>query len=197
MRRVKGPKQWPLAIVAVVFCLVAISVSANDKPYNPYPYYSRPPPKHDQHHSLYHHKSPLHEHKYPPPSPKVYFTQGPMSERSRGEGLSHDTEPSGRSVKRVRMDVTQDLESGTEDMKEEEDAWVDEIPPAKEEMSDGKVYGIDTFNPCPKLEISQEEYEEWCKPWRMSLIVGLLGKRMGVNFMRQQLEKQWMSKGNL
>ncbi|KAF7842039.1 hypothetical protein G2W53_004337 [Senna tora] len=131
--------------------------------------------------------------------------QGPMSERSRGEGLSHDTEHSGRSVKRVRTDGTHDTEH-SEDMKalntiedvlaqvnfknkllnaegvveyEEEDAWLDEIPPDKEEMSDGKVYGIDTFNPCPKLDISQEEYEEWCKRRRMSLIVRFLGKRMG------------------
>ncbi|KAF7842286.1 hypothetical protein G2W53_004584 [Senna tora] len=93
-----------------------------------------------------------------------------MSERSRGEGLSDDTEHSGRSLKRVRTDGIQDLESGTEDMK---------VLNAIEDV------------------LPQEEYEEWCKPWRMSLIVRLLGKRMGLNFMRQQLEKQWMSKGNL
>ncbi|KAF7842289.1 hypothetical protein G2W53_004587 [Senna tora] len=93
-----------------------------------------------------------------------------MSEGSHGEVLNDDTEHSWRSVKRVRTDGTQDLESGTEDM---------EVLNAIEDV------------------LPQEEYEEWCKPWRMSLIVTLLGKRMGVNFMRQQLEKQWMSKGNL
>ncbi|KAF7824563.1 hypothetical protein G2W53_022707 [Senna tora] len=117
-----------------------------------------------------------------------------MSECSRGEGLSDDLDLSGRSLKKVRTDGTQDFESGTEDMVVL-NATENVVP--QEEMSDGKVYGNDTFKPCPKMEILQEEYEEWCKPWRMSLIVRLLGKRMGVNFMRQHLEKQFMRKGNL
>ncbi|KAF7844655.1 hypothetical protein G2W53_001560 [Senna tora] len=125
-----------------------------------------------------------------------------MSERSHGEGMSDDLNLSGRSVKKVRIDGTQDLESGTEDMEvlnttEDVVPQVTFIQRQAEEMSDGKVYGNDTFNPCPKLEMLQEEYEEWCKPWQMSLIVRLLGKTMGVNFMRQQLEKHWMRKCNL
>ncbi|KAF7807156.1 ribonuclease H [Senna tora] len=47
----------------------------------------------------------------------------------------------------------------------------------------------------PVLEYSQEEYDQWCLPWRLTLLVTLMGKRVGVTFMRNRLEKLWQSKG--
>ncbi|KAF7825168.1 Retrovirus-related Pol polyprotein LINE-1 [Senna tora] len=33
-----------------------------------------------------------------------------------------------------------------------------------------------SFDPCPKLKFSQEELDEWCRPWKMTLIVHLMGR---------------------
>ncbi|KAF7841373.1 reverse transcriptase [Senna tora] len=46
-------------------------------------------------------------------------------------------------------------------------------------------------NLCPKLEFSQEEYDRWCQPWRLTLLVRLMGRSMGVSFMCNRLEKLW------
>ncbi|KAF7839640.1 hypothetical protein G2W53_008122 [Senna tora] len=35
---------------------------------------------------------------------------------------------------------------------------------------------------CPELDVSQEEYDLWCRPWQLTLLVKLMGKTMGVNF---------------
>ncbi|KAK7251510.1 hypothetical protein RIF29_34779 [Crotalaria pallida] len=43
-----------------------------------------------------------------------------------------------------------------------ENKWYKE---SKEDVND------DEFDPCLEIVISKEEYEEWCKPWRNSLIV--------------------------
>ncbi|KAL4390285.1 hypothetical protein AHAS_Ahas03G0129800 [Arachis hypogaea] len=32
------------------------------------------------------------------------------------------------------------------------------------------------FDPCPKISISKDEFDEWCKPWRAALMVKVLGK---------------------
>lgn len=36
------------------------------------------------------------------------------------------------------------------------------------------------FNPKPNAEVSAEEYSLWCKPWRNTLIVRLLSKKVGL-----------------
>ncbi|KAF7844636.1 putative RNA-directed DNA polymerase [Senna tora] len=48
----------------------------------------------------------------------------------------------------------------------------------------------------PVLEFSQEEYEQWCRPWKLTLLVRLMGKSVGVTFMRNRLEKLWQRKGS-
>ncbi|KAK4283752.1 hypothetical protein QN277_000672 [Acacia crassicarpa] len=47
----------------------------------------------------------------------------------------------------------------------------------------------------PKLQVSAEEYDAWCKPFRNSLIVKLLGKTVSVGFMRFRMERMWALKG--
>ncbi|KAI9124747.1 hypothetical protein K1719_004074 [Acacia pycnantha] len=47
----------------------------------------------------------------------------------------------------------------------------------------------------PKLQVSADEYDAWCKPLLNSLIVKLLGKTVNVGFMRLRMERMWASKG--
>ncbi|KAI9125002.1 hypothetical protein K1719_003618 [Acacia pycnantha] len=49
----------------------------------------------------------------------------------------------------------------------------------------------------PNLHVSAEEYDAWCKPFRNSLIVKLLGKTVNVGFMRFRMERMWAAKGPL
>lgn len=39
------------------------------------------------------------------------------------------------------------------------------------------------FNPKPHVQVSTEEYEQWCKPWKNTLVVRLPGKRTYLRFM--------------
>ncbi|XP_028769767.1 uncharacterized protein LOC114727234 [Neltuma alba] len=43
----------------------------------------------------------------------------------------------------------------------------------------------------PSLKFSDTQYEAWCKPFRNSLIVKLMGKSFGESFMQQRLERMW------
>ncbi|KAF7823619.1 hypothetical protein G2W53_021763 [Senna tora] len=52
------------------------------------------------------------------------------------------------------------------------------------------------FDPCPKLRFSQEELDEWCHPWKLTLIVHLMGRIVGVTFMKNMLEKLWKRDGD-
>ncbi|KAI9077744.1 hypothetical protein K1719_040230 [Acacia pycnantha] len=49
----------------------------------------------------------------------------------------------------------------------------------------------------PRLQVSADEYNAWCKPFMNSLIVKLLGKTVNVGFMRLRMERMWASKGPL
>lgn len=43
--------------------------------------------------------------------------------------------------------------------------------------------------------ISEEEYKEWCKPWKGSLIVNVLRKRVGFKVMENKLNRDWAKSG--
>ena len=43
----------------------------------------------------------------------------------------------------------------------------------------------------PKLSMTADEFQMWCKPYLNSLIVKLMGKTFGVGFMRQRMERMW------
>ncbi|XP_057432215.1 uncharacterized protein LOC130724967 [Lotus japonicus] len=53
------------------------------------------------------------------------------------------------------------------------------------------------FNPNPIIPISIEEYSEWCRPWKNSLIVKLLGKKLGFRWMNQRLQRLWAREGEI
>ncbi|KAL4294558.1 hypothetical protein AHAS_Ahas18G0240100 [Arachis hypogaea] len=75
-----------------------------------------------------------------------------------------------------------------EDEFDPEDRWYkDEIGSLKKEKP---------FNPCSVISVTQEEFVEWCKPWKATLIVRVLGKRVGLGFMEQRLKRDWTRKGS-
>ena len=53
------------------------------------------------------------------------------------------------------------------------------------------------FDPKPKVEVSLEEYDEWCKPWKFSLIVKLLGKKLGFQAMATWVRKVWAKRNEV
>ncbi|MED6212758.1 hypothetical protein PIB30_086629, partial [Stylosanthes scabra] len=51
-----------------------------------------------------------------------------------------------------------------------------------------------SFNPCPTIPVTKEEFDEWCNPWQAALIVKLLGKKVNRGFMEQRMNKDWAKK---
>ena len=43
----------------------------------------------------------------------------------------------------------------------------------------------------PKLSMTADEFQMWCKSYLNSLIVKLMRKTFGVGFMRQRMERMW------
>ncbi|KAL4307431.1 hypothetical protein AHAS_Ahas16G0277600 [Arachis hypogaea] len=50
------------------------------------------------------------------------------------------------------------------------------------------------FNPKPNIEVSLEEYEDWCRPWKRSLIVKPLEKNLNLQAMERWVSKRWAKK---
>ncbi|KAF7835718.1 hypothetical protein G2W53_010577 [Senna tora] len=50
---------------------------------------------------------------------------------------------------------------------------------------------------CPRIKVLPEEKIEWCKPWRKSLIIKLIGKKVGICFLISRIERLRRLKGNL
>ncbi|RYR54812.1 hypothetical protein Ahy_A06g030084 [Arachis hypogaea] len=57
--------------------------------------------------------------------------------------------------------------------------------------------GDKPFDLCLKIPVSKEEFDEWCKPWHTALIVKVLGKRVGLGFLEQRLNRDWVKKGEI
>lgn len=53
------------------------------------------------------------------------------------------------------------------------------------------------FNPNPVVPISLEEYDEWCRPWKYTLVVKLLGKNIGFRWMNQRIHRMWAKEGDV
>ncbi|RYR25694.1 hypothetical protein Ahy_B02g059655 [Arachis hypogaea] len=51
------------------------------------------------------------------------------------------------------------------------------------------------FNPMPKIEVTLEEYDQWCRPWKQSLIVKPLGKKLNLPIMERWVNRRWSKKG--
>ncbi|XP_016178548.1 uncharacterized protein LOC107621002 [Arachis ipaensis] len=48
-----------------------------------------------------------------------------------------------------------------------------------------------------RTDVSKKEFEDWCRPWKSTLVVKVLGKRVGLAFMEQRLQRDWVRKGSL
>lgn len=66
---------------------------------------------------------------------------------------------------------------------------------SNKEQEDKEMREEQAFNPCPSINMSFEEAEEWCRPWKQALIMRLLGKRIGLRTLQTRLEKDWRKKG--
>ncbi|KAL4314813.1 hypothetical protein AHAS_Ahas15G0122600 [Arachis hypogaea] len=53
------------------------------------------------------------------------------------------------------------------------------------------------FNPKSTIEVSLEEYEDWCRPWKLSLIVKPLGKTFNLQALDRWVQRRWMKKGSI
>ncbi|RYR25096.1 hypothetical protein Ahy_B02g058720 [Arachis hypogaea] len=66
-----------------------------------------------------------------------------------------------------------------------------------EEMEDVNLEEEAPFNPKSVVEVSLEEYDQWCKPWKLSLIVKLLGKSLEFRAMETWIRRTWSWNGDL
>ncbi|KAL4359393.1 hypothetical protein AHAS_Ahas08G0072900 [Arachis hypogaea] len=53
------------------------------------------------------------------------------------------------------------------------------------------------FNPKPVIKVSLEEYDEWCRPWKFSLIVKPLGKKISLPFMERWVTRRWAKQSTI
>ncbi|RYQ91951.1 hypothetical protein Ahy_B09g098023 [Arachis hypogaea] len=65
-----------------------------------------------------------------------------------------------------------------------------------EEISDEGTGKAAPFDPKPEVEVSLAEYGESCRPWKLSLIVKVLGKNIGFRTMESWVQRVWSKNGN-
>nr|XP_025681240.1 uncharacterized protein LOC112782832 [Arachis hypogaea] len=63
-------------------------------------------------------------------------------------------------------------------------------------LSDQEIRDLGTesqapFNPKPSIEVTLEEYDEWCRSWKQTLIVKPLGKRINLQTMERWINSRW------
>lgn len=62
-------------------------------------------------------------------------------------------------------------------------------------MNTSDVEDQRSFDPCPAINITLEEAEKWCRSWKQTLIVRLLGKKISLRMLQNSLGKKWSKKG--
>ncbi|KAL4394707.1 hypothetical protein AHAS_Ahas02G0178900 [Arachis hypogaea] len=71
---------------------------------------------------------------------------------------------------------------------------------AEEYLSDDDVMDHEEvskvlFNLKPNIEVILEEYDEWYRLWKQSLIVKLLGKKLSLQIMKRWANRRWTKNG--
>nr|KYP70239.1 Putative ribonuclease H protein At1g65750 family [Cajanus cajan] len=51
------------------------------------------------------------------------------------------------------------------------------------------------LDPCPKIQISQEEFEEWCAPWKNALVINVLGRHVSFKALEHKIHRDWAKNG--
>ncbi|KAK7383299.1 hypothetical protein VNO78_28973 [Psophocarpus tetragonolobus] len=69
---------------------------------------------------------------------------------------------------------------------------INDILLSKEKVYEENGFSDTDFDLCHNIPISQTEYKEWCKPWRSSLIMNLLGKTISLRFLENSLQQLWV-----
>lgn len=94
------------------------------------------------------------------------------------------------------------LRAVNEDVHDE--AWLDSIedmdlPDEKwyKEVEDDTTHDQGDLDPCPVILLSREEYEGWCKDWKWSLIVNVLGKKVEFKILENKLQHSWARVGKI
>ncbi|XP_031097086.1 uncharacterized protein LOC116001342 [Ipomoea triloba] len=74
-------------------------------------------------------------------------------------------------------------------------AWgrkTNEDPFEKEMVSDDEEMGDERAYPnCPIIRVSKEKKERLRRPWRRTLIIKLLGRKVGYSFLMNRLQRMW------
>ncbi|XP_027335344.1 uncharacterized protein LOC113849554 [Abrus precatorius] len=73
----------------------------------------------------------------------------------------------------------------------------EDLPENKWYKQDEDMRGEEEFDPCLEIEVSQEEFKEWYKPWRGSLIVKDFGKRIHPRILENKLKRDWVRAGSI
>ena len=88
-------------------------------------------------------------------------------------------------------DMSMDEETSSEEESDEEE----EDGRSKQKVSKEDIILDDIL--CPTVRLTSEERRSLCKPWRQSLIINLLGKKVGYRFLRAKLMQLWRPKGGM
>ncbi|KAJ1391938.1 hypothetical protein SESBI_36197 [Sesbania bispinosa] len=114
-----------------------------------------------------------------------------------------------RSTKKAKVegivetedDVSVVMETATELMGENRSSMNDESMSGSEDCGNEEGHEEDSSpagDPkCPIVKVTKEERKLACQPWKNSVIVKLLGKRIGLKFLTVRLLKLWNPMGEM
>ncbi|KAJ1381927.1 hypothetical protein SESBI_44715 [Sesbania bispinosa] len=110
------------------------------------------------------------------------FAEGPMTDLEAEGGLSKER----KVVSYKDICLGEDKDASDEDTSESEE---DDQEMEEDKDSSDEETAI--------VKISKEERKEACKPWKNSVIVKLLGRRVGLKFLHLRLLKPWNPMGEM
>lgn len=93
------------------------------------------------------------------------------------------------SYKNMLLGVNGEIKSSSEEV----ESWSDEDG-EEVEVQENPIGYVDPF--CHVIEISSEEREKLCRPWRKAIIMKVLGRRVGYKTLAGRLSKIWNLTGN-
>nr|KYP60277.1 hypothetical protein KK1_015730 [Cajanus cajan] len=54
------------------------------------------------------------------------------------------------------------------------------------------VDGDSNPDPCPTINVTQEEFEKWCSPWKKALIIHVLGKHIAFKALENKVNQNFI-----
>lgn len=120
---------------------------------------------------------------------------GVTTEKATNEGVIQPTtgRPKIRSFKEKLLS-NKEMEVNIPDENEElvENKWY------KYEQEEEKIANREyVYDPCPEIKVSDTELEKWSEPWKETLVVSLLGKKVSFKMLENKLKHEWARKGKL